>query len=156
MALISKRNFAALSLAAILLIVPDMPTLAAPCADAAAVTGLCGHHAEHTDECLAQTACSHVHTEDCYNFSANCVHVHTNACRRNCTHICTEKSGCIVSQLNCCHVHNEDCVFAEGAVCSYACDTCGASYDGSQSGNYCYTGRNGSHRSSHHSRRHHC
>ena len=157
MALLSKRNFAALSLAAILFVVPGTPVQAAPNANVTTVTGLCGHHLEHTDECLAGTACSHAHTEDCYNFSASCVHVHSNACRKNCTHICTETGGCIVSQLNCLHEHNENCVYGEGAACGYVCDSChGTSQSGSQSGNYCAPSRSSSHHGSHHSRRHHC
>lgn len=154
----SKRNLAAVSLAALLFIIPGTPVQAAPDMDVTTVAGLCGHHTEHTADCLAGTLCSHLHTEDCYNFSAGCLHVHTQACRRNCTHICTETSGCITSELACCHEHNEDCIYAEGSTCNYSCDSChAANQSGSQGTGYCAPSRRSSHHGSHHSgRRHHC
>ena len=73
MVLKSIRYLVALSLAAILFIIPGTPVHAAPDTDVTTVAGLCGHHAEHTAECLVGTPCSHLHTEDCYNFSASCL-----------------------------------------------------------------------------------
>lgn len=157
MVLKSIRNLVALSLAAILFIIPGTPVHAAPDTDVTTVAGLCGHHAEHTAECLAGTPCSHLHTEDCYNFSASCLHVHTDACRRNCSHICTETSGCITSQLACCHEHNSDCIYAEGSTCNFSCDSCHAANQSGQGAGYCAPVRRGNHHGSHHSgKRHHC
>ena len=48
-------------------------------------TGLCEHHAAHTDDCgyteeTPGTPCGHEHTEDCYTEVTECVHEHTPEC----------------------------------------------------------------------------
>ena len=65
----------------------------------------------------------HEHTEDCYTQTENCVHEHTSECYpqttgtgtvsgnditetiedqpTECTHVCSEESGCITKELNC-------------------------------------------------------
>ena len=100
-------------------------------------SGLCEHHPAHDDECgytegTAGTPCSHEHTEDCYpqnSVSGN------NATSSNadepteCTHVCSEESGCITKQLNCQHEHDEDCGYTPataGTPCGYVCEICGA------------------------------
>lgn len=130
--------------------------------DTALVAGLCEHHTEHTAECLAGMPCGHTHTGDCYSQTARCVHVHSSACGRKntswreCSHVCSEKSGCITSRLDCHHEHNEDCCYEEGSVCSYICGSCHENeQDNTASDSSCNNGRK-SHHSSHHSRKHHC
>ena len=62
---------------------------------------------------------AHEHTESCYTRTKNCVHVHTSECYPQesvseneatpsessepveCTHVCSEESGCITKELNC-------------------------------------------------------
>ena len=51
-------------------------------------TGLCEHHAAHTDDCgyteeTPGTPCGHEHTEDCYTKVTECVHEHTPECYRS-------------------------------------------------------------------------
>ena len=51
-------------------------------------TGLCEHHAAHTDDCgykeeTPGTPCGHEHTEDCYTEVTECVHEHTPECYRS-------------------------------------------------------------------------
>ena len=93
-------------------------------------SGLCEHHPAHDDECgytegTAGTPCSHEHTDDCYTEVTDCVHEHTEDCYpqnsvsgnnatssnadepTECTHVCSEESGCITKQLNCQHEHDE-------------------------------------------------
>lgn len=162
MSLKHKKNFVALSLGALLLITSGTSAHAAADGDLTTVAGLCSHHTEHTAECIAQTPCSHSHTQDCYNISARCIHVHSDACRGknsiygNCTHICTEANGCITRELACCHEHDEDCRYAEESVCNYTCDSCHETKQSSgQTGN-CRPARRSGHHGSHHSGRHHC
>ena len=100
-------------------------------------TGLCEHHTAHTDDCGYQeetpgTPCGHEHTEDCYVEVTECVHEHTDECYpaesvsgntaipseaeeaepTECTHVCSEESGCVTRKLNCQHEHNEDCGYS--------------------------------------------
>lgn len=69
----------------------------------------------------------HEHTEDCYTLTENCVHEHATECYpqtagtvsgnditetvenqpSECTHVCSEESGCITKELNCLY-ENED------------------------------------------------
>lgn len=62
---------------------------------------------------------THEHTESCYTRTKNCVPVHTSECYPQesvsenedtsskasepieCTHVCSEESGCITKELNC-------------------------------------------------------
>ena len=82
--------------------------------------GLCEHHTEHTADCgytegTAEIPCSHEHTENCYTLVTECVLEHTEDCypakevsdntatpseadeagATECTHVCSEESGCI-------------------------------------------------------------
>lgn len=93
------------------------------------------------------TACGHRHTEDCYKLAEHCIHVHTDDCcpqddtsdntatpagaeRREpteCTHRCSEDSGCVKQVLDCRHEHDGECGYTpatEGTPCTYVCGTC--------------------------------
>lgn len=93
------------------------------------------------------TACGHRHTEDCYKLAEHCIHVHTDDCypqddtsdntatpagaeRREpteCTHRCSEDSGCVKQVLDCRHEHDSECGYTpatEGTPCTYVCGTC--------------------------------
>ena len=104
-------------------------------------TGLCEHHAAHTDDCgyteeTPGTPCGHEHTEDCYIEVTECVHEHTPECYpeetedsvsdneatpanaeerepENCPHICDGESGCITEKLDCRHEHDSECGYTE-------------------------------------------
>lgn len=104
-------------------------------------TGLCEHHAAHTDDCgyteeTPGTPCGHEHTEDCYTEVTECVHEHTPECYpeetedsvsdneatpanaeerepENCPHICDKESGCIAEKLDCQHEHDSECGYTE-------------------------------------------
>ena len=117
-------------------------------------SGLCEHHTEHDGECgsseeTAGTPCAHEHTNDCYTEVTECVHEHTDECYpaesvsgntatpseaeeaepTECTHVCSEESGCVTRKLNCQHEHNEDCGYSpatEETPCGYVCEICGA------------------------------
>lgn len=112
-------------------------------------TGLCEHHTAHTDDCGYQeetpgTPCGHEHTEDCYVEVTECVHEHTPECYpeaedtdnegtpsnakaaepTECTHVCSEESGCIRKALDCQHEHDDSCGYSEGTPCGYVCEIC--------------------------------
>ena len=117
-------------------------------------SGLCEHHPEHNADCgytegTAGTPCNHEHTEDCYTLVTECVHEHDEDCYpeesvsgneatpsgaqkrepTECTHACSEESGCITKKLNCQHEHDDECGYspaAEGTPCGYVCELCGA------------------------------
>ena len=101
------------------------------------VGGLCEHHTEHNADCgytegIEGTPCAHEHTNDCYTEVTECVHEHTDECYpaesvsgntaipseaeeaepTECTHVCSEESGCVTRKLNCQHEHNEDCGYS--------------------------------------------
>lgn len=47
--------------------------------------GLCAHHTEHDDTCgyvegIAESPCTHEHSEDCYTEVTSCTHEHTSDC----------------------------------------------------------------------------
>lgn len=120
--------------------------------------GLCEHHTEHTEDCgytvgTPETPCAHEHTEDCYTEVTECIHEHTPECYpeeteestsgddavpadteerepENCTHLCSEESGCITKEWNCPHEegqHDESCGYVpaeEGTPCGYVCHIC--------------------------------
>ena len=63
-----------------------------------------------------QEANKHQHTEACYSLGKNCVHEHTQECYQKestsenevepskaaeCSHECSEESGCITKELSC-------------------------------------------------------
>ena len=117
-------------------------------------SGLCEHHPEHNADCgytegTAGTPCNHEHTEDCYTLVTECVHEHDEDCypeesvsgneatpsgaqRREpteCTHACSEESGCITKELNCQHEHDDECGYSPataGTPCGYVCELCGS------------------------------
>ena len=119
----------------------------------AGTSGLCEHHPEHNADCgyteeTAGTPCGHEHTADCYEEVTNCVHEHNEDCYpeesvsgneatpsgaqkrepTECTHVCSEESGCITKELNCQHEHNSECGYspaAQGTPCGYVCELCG-------------------------------
>ncbi len=117
------------------------------------VGGLCEHHAEHTEDCgytegSEGTPCNHEHTEDCYTtLVTSCVHKHTADCYpaesvsdntaspsdaenqepTECSHECSEDTGCIKKELDCKHEHDEACGYSpatEGTPCTYECEAC--------------------------------
>lgn len=95
-------------------------------------TGLCRHHAEHTEECGYAEAgkCTHEHTDKCYRTVTECVDTHAKerlpesgeakesvsgnktvsagAEPESGSHICSEESGCITKILDCGHEHKAD------------------------------------------------
>ena len=140
----------ALSAAMVFTMTPSVGAMAATTGSAKQVSGrLCEHHPEHTADCgyVAGTEgkpCTHVHTDDCYVVVEDCVHVHTAECYpedndteeaspsnakepTECSHVCSEETGCTKEKLNCQHEHDEDCgyVAAEpGEPCGYVCEIC--------------------------------
>ena len=116
------------------------------------VGGLSEHHAEHTEDCgytegSEGTPCNHEHTEDCYTLVTSCVHKHTADCYpaesvsdntaspsdaenrepTECSHECSEDTGCIKKELDCKHEHDEACGYVpatEGRSCGYICGEC--------------------------------
>ena len=123
--------------------------------------GLCEHHPAHTAECgytegTSGSPCAHEHDEDCYQFVTECVHEHTEDCYpeenasddtaspsepedagpTECTHECSEESGCITEKLDCEHEHDEACGYAPaepGSPCTFVCGECGQA-DGQEDG----------------------
>ena len=116
------------------------------------VSGSCTHHMEHTPDCGYMEAepgaeCTHEHTEDCYKTVEDCIHEHTESCYpadnaseseatpadaeekqpTECSHSCSEGSGCITKELDCHHEHDESCGYreaAEGSPCTFVCEIC--------------------------------
>ena len=151
-----KRLFAAfVSLCLIVSMLPTMAFAEAGVQDSGTTigaSGLCEHHTEHTADCgytegTAEIPCSHEHTEDCYTLVTECVHEHTAECYpaesvsentatpsepgeaepTECTHVCSEESGCITETLDCKHTHDEACGYVpatEGTPCTFVCEVC--------------------------------
>ncbi len=99
--------------------------------------GLCEHHAEHTAECgyVEAGECVHEHGDECFKPVVKCVHIHTQDCfgesvsgngPENCTHLCSEESGCITKETDCHHEHDEDCGYTDAQPCTYNCGICTA------------------------------
>lgn len=127
-------------------------------------SGLCEHHTVHDDTCgyvegIAESPCTHEHSEECYTTVTSCTHTHTEDCYpvlddsipddeatssddesvedtihseaaepAECSHECSEESGCIKQELNCRHEHDDECGYApavEGQPCTYVCTLCG-------------------------------
>ena len=110
--------------------------------------GLCEHHRSHTSDCgyMEEQPCTHEHGEECYKTVTECVHEHTDECYpeteestgegsatdsgaegrepENCTHKCSEESGCITKVLDCHHEHGESCGYKEAQDCGYVCKIC--------------------------------
>lgn len=127
--------------------VPSVPAFAKPLAAGEEQGGLCEHHTEHTEACGYAASsgglCAHEHTEDCYRLIEVCVHQHSTACYpepdageatpsqankpTECSHECTEESGCVQKVLACPHEHGESCGYeasVEGTPCGYVCPIC--------------------------------
>ena len=152
-----KRVAACFLTAAMLLTMPGMSAFADEADALVTNTGGCEHHLEHTEDCgytegEAGTPCEHEHTEACYTLVKKCIHEHDESCYpvseesgleeiatpseaeemepTQCTHECTEGSGCITEELNCAHEqgeHDDTCGYIpakEGTPCEYVCEVC--------------------------------
>ena len=149
--MLGKRRFLSVLLS-LVLILGTIPITALAETTESKGTGLCEHHPQHTDECgytegSEGTPCSHEHTEDCYTLVTNCVHEHTDECYpaesvsagtatpsqpeeaepTECTHVCSEESGCITEILDCKHEHDAACGYTpatQGTPCTFVCEIC--------------------------------
>ena len=158
-----KRPAAFLLAAAMIFTMPGVPASAVEAGVSAVHTGLCEHHPEHTEDCgytegTEGAACEHEHTEDCYTLVKKCVHEHDESCYpvlegsvpentatpseaeeaqpTECTHECSEESGCITKELSCPHErgeHDDSCGYipaTEGTPCGYTCEQCNSQDSG--------------------------
>lgn len=116
-------------------------------------SGPCEHHKEHTADCgytegTPEVLCAHDHTDECYQEVTDCTHTHTDECYpaedsvsdndatpsdaeqrepTECTHMCSEESGCVTEELDCQHEHDEDCGYipaVAGTPCTFVCEEC--------------------------------
>ena len=158
-----KRPAAFLLAAAMIFTMPGIPAFAVEAGASAVHTGLCKHHPEHTEDCgytegTEGAACEHEHTEDCYTLVEKCIHKHDESCYpvlegsvsentatsseaeevqpTECTHECSEESGCITKKLSCPHErgeHDDSCGYipaTEGTPCGYTCELCNSQDNG--------------------------
>ena len=158
-----KRPVAFLLAAAMIFTMPGVPASAVEAGVSAVHTGLCKHHPEHTADCgytegTEGAVCEHEHTEGCYTFVKKCVHEHDESCYpvlegsvsentatsseveevqpTECTHECSEESGCITKKLSCPHErgeHDDSCGYipaTEGTPCGYTCEQCNSQDSG--------------------------
>ena len=158
-----KRPAAFLLAAAMIFTMPGVPASAVEAGVSAVHTGLCEHHPEHTEDCgytegTEGAACEHEHTEDCYTLVKKCIHEHDEsrypvlegsasentatpseaeeAQPTECTHECSEESGCITKELSCPHErgeHDGTCGYilaTEGTPCGYTCELCNSQDSG--------------------------
>lgn len=155
-----KRPAAFLLAAAMIFTMPGVPASAVEAGVSAVHTGLCKHHPEHTENCgytegTEGAACKHEHTEDCYTPVKECIHEHDESCYpvlegsvsentatsseveeaqpTECTHKCSEESGCITKKLSCPHEHDDSCGYipaTEGTPCGYICEQCNSQDSG--------------------------
>lgn len=158
-----KRPAAFLLAVAMIFTMPGVPASAVEAGVSAVHTGLCKHHPEHTEDCgytegTEGAACEHEHTEDCYTLVKKCVHEHDESCYpvlegsvpentatpseaeeaqpTECTHECSEESGCITKELSCPHErgeHDDSCGYipaTEGTPCGYTCEQCNSQDSG--------------------------
>ena len=124
--------------------------------DSGAVIGassLCENHMAHDEDCgyvegTEGSPCTHEHGEECYTTVTSCTHTHTEGCYpvldnsvsgdtatpseaaepTECTHVCSEESGCVTKELNCQHEHDEACGYSpavDGSPCTHVCELCG-------------------------------
>lgn len=147
-------------LALCLMLLPASAFAAEDSGAAIGTGGLCAHHTEHDEACgyvegIAESPCTHEHSEDCYTEVTSCTHEHTGECYPAsdssipedgttssedesvlpeasepslCSHVCSEESGCIKQELDCKHEHDDECGYApatEGQPCTYVCTLCG-------------------------------
>jgi len=154
----TKRKIISMLLCGAMLVSHCTPSAFAEAQTITTADGLCEHHTEHTEDCgytvgTPETPCAHEHTEDCYTEVTECIHEHTPECYpeeteestsgddavpadteerepENCTHLCSEESGCITKEWNCPHEegqHDESCGYVpaeEGTPCGYVCHIC--------------------------------
>ena len=158
-----KRPAAFLLAAAMIFTMPGVPAFAVETDVSAVHTGLCEHHLEHTEDCgytegTEGAACKHEHTEDCYTLVKKCIHKHDESCYpvlegsvsentatsseveeaqpTECTHECSEESGCKTKKLICHHErgeHDDSCGYisaTEGTPCGYICEQCNSQDSG--------------------------
>ncbi len=158
-----KRPAAFLLAATMIFTMPGVPASAVEAGASAVHTGLCEHHPEHTEDCgytegTEGAACEHEHTEDCYTLVEKCIHEHDESCYpvlegsasentatpseaeeaqpTECTHECSEESGCITKELSCPHErgeHDGTCGYipaTEGTPCGYTCELCNSQDSG--------------------------
>ena len=158
-----KRPAAFLLAAAMIFTMPGVPASAVEAGVSAVHTGLCKHHPEHTEDCgytegTEGAACEHEHTEDCYTLVKKCIHKHDESCYpvlegsvsentatsseveeaqpTECTHECSEESGCKTKKLICHHErgeHDDSCGYisaTEGTPCGYICEQCNSQDSG--------------------------
>ncbi len=158
-----KRPAAFLLAAAMIFTMPGVPASEVEAGVSAVHTGLCEHHPEHTEDCgyteeTEGADCEHEHTEDCYTLVNKCIHEHDESCYpvlegsvsentatsseveeaqpTECTHECSEESGCITKKLSCPHErgeHDDSCGYipaTEGTPCRYTCEQCNSQDSG--------------------------
>ena len=158
-----KRPAAFLLAAAMIFTMPGVPASAVEAGVSAVHTGVCKHHPEHTEDCgytegTEGAACKHEHTEDCYTLVKKCIHKHDESCYpvlegsvsentatsseveeakpTECTHECSEESGCKTKKLSCLHErgeHDDSCGYipaTEGTPCGYICEQCNSQDSG--------------------------
>ena len=158
-----KRPAAFLLAAAMIFTMPGVPASAVEAGVSAVHTGLCKHHPKHTEDCgytegTEGAACKHEHTEDCYTLVKKCIHKHDESCYpvlegsvsentatsseveeaqpTECTHECSEESGCKTKKLSCRHErgeHDDSCGYipaTEGTPCGYICEQCNSQDSG--------------------------
>ena len=158
-----KRPAAFLLAAAMIFTMPGVSASAVEAGVSAVHTGLCKHHPEHTEDCgytegTEGAACKHEHTEDCYTLVKKCIHKHDESCYpvlegsvsentatsseveeaqpTECTHECSEESGCKTKKLSCLHErgeHDDSCGYipaTEGTPCGYICEQCNSQDSG--------------------------
>ncbi len=158
-----KRPAAFLLAAAMIFTMPGVPASAVEAGVSAVHTGLCKHHPKHTEDCgytegTEGADCEHEHTEDCYTPVEKCIHKHDESCYpvlegsvsentatsseveeaqpTECTHECSEESGCITKKLSCLHErgeHDDSCGYipaTEGTPCGYTCEQCNSQDSG--------------------------
>ena len=158
-----KRPAAFLLAAAMIFTMPGVPASAVEAGVSAVHTGLCKHHPKHTEDCgytegTEGADCEHEHTEDCYTPVEKCIHKHDESCYpvlegsvsentatsseveeaqpTECTHVCSEESGCITKKLSCLHErgeHDDSCGYipaTEGTPCGYTCEQCNSQDSG--------------------------
>ena len=75
---------------------------------------------EHTDECYPETE----ETEESAGEGNATASDAEGREPKNCTHQCSEESGCIAKVLDCHHEHDESCGYKEAQECSYVCEIC--------------------------------
>ena len=126
--IVSLPMVLALCLALFLTLLPTSAFAAEGSGVAIGTSGLCEHHTVHDDTCgyvegSAESPCTHEHTEACYpavdsslpddvatssdDESVEDTTSSEAAEPTECSHVCSEESGCIKQELDCRHEHDE-------------------------------------------------